>query len=265
MHNTYPIDEPLSVDVFQPFDPKAYLIEYYSYLGEENRALLHFLDAAYARIFTEKQTASVVEFGGGPTIYQLISAARYPVMIDFSDYLDENLGEVQQWLQDLPGQFCWDEFIHHVLDLEGVSAKPLAFQQRKQHIREKVSQLFHCDAKKANPLESNDRSAYDIVSINFVLESITTEMQEWHALFDHVLPLVETHGYLLMCAILGATYYRVGDRFFPAVPITADILEAKLTQLGFSIVLADTINAEHKDAQGYDGICMVLAQRNASL
>src|SRR5437016_4759086 len=86
--------EPLSMDAFVPFDPIAYLREYYNHLGEENRELLRFLDQAYAYIFTEIGTARMLEFGGGPTIYQLISAARYPVSIDFSDYLDSNLARL---------------------------------------------------------------------------------------------------------------------------------------------------------------------------
>src|SRR5262245_17716555 len=87
--------ELLTQDAFKPFDPKAYLREYYSCLGEENRALLRFLNQAYIRIFSEIDTARVLEFGGGPTIYQLISAAQHAVSIDFSDYLDDNLHEVR--------------------------------------------------------------------------------------------------------------------------------------------------------------------------
>ena len=85
---------PLSPSSLASFDPKAYLREYYSRLGEENKALLHFHCKAYACIFGEVDTARMLEFGGGPTIYQLISAAKYPVAIDFSDYLDVNLKEL---------------------------------------------------------------------------------------------------------------------------------------------------------------------------
>src|SRR6266496_4879863 len=92
-------------DTFAPFDPRAYLKEYYSHLGQENQELLHFLNEVYRRIFVELDAARLLEFGGGPTIYQLISAAKYPVSIDFSDYLDTNLKEVQHWLQDRPEQF----------------------------------------------------------------------------------------------------------------------------------------------------------------
>jgi hypothetical protein len=259
--NTCQAYGPLLTDSFEPFHPKVYLREYYSQLGDENRALLHFLTEAYAHIFTEIDTANILEFGGGPTIYQLISAAKYPASIDFSDYLGENLNEVRTWLGDRPEKFPWDEFVRYVLKHEGECSDRCAIEQRMQLIRNKVQRLIYCDAKKTDPLGDWCRSPYDIVSVNFVLESITTEMTEWDLLVDNVVPLVRPQGYLLMCAIVGATYYRVGEHFFPAVPITPEIMERKLTQQHFSIVHIHTIRAEHKDEQGYDGICMVLAKK----
>jgi len=247
-------------DAFKPFDPKAYLREYYSYLGEENRALLRFLSQAYQRIFSEIDTASVLEFGGGPTIYQLISAAQYPVSIDFSDYLDQNLCEVRAWLRDRPEQFSWDAFIQHVLDREGQCADRAAQEQRARLIRSKVKRLINCDAKQSDPLGERRRSAYDIVSVNFVPESITTDMAEWDLLIDNIASLVRAQGYLLICAITGATHYRVGERFFPAAPISAQLLETQLQRQHFSIMLIDSIAAEHTE-QGYAGICMVLAKK----
>jgi len=253
----------LSGDAFDPFNPQAYLREYYSHLGEENRALLHFLNEAYACIFTEKDTARILEFGGGPTLYQIISAAKYPVAIDFSDYLDGNLHEIEIWLQNQPGMFSWDDYIRYVLDREGEPSDFRAREQRAHLIRTKVQRLLSCDAKQADPLGANYRARYDVVSVNFVLESITTEMAEWDRLIDNVTSLVRPDGYLLMCAITGATYYRVGDRFFPAVPISPELLEGKLQQQHFSILRSHAIKAEQKDQQGYDGICMMLARKGA--
>jgi hypothetical protein len=259
--NAYHAHTPRASDTFVPFDPRAYLKEYYSHLGNENRALLHFLDESYARIFTEISAARMLEFGGGPTIYQLISAAKYAVSIDFSEYLDANLNEVQLWLRDAQGQFFWDSFIRYVLDREGVHPHPGAVAQRRQLIRSKIERLIYCDAKEPDPLGPEFRSPYDIVSVNFVLESITTDMAEWNVFVEHVAPLVRPQGYLLMCAIMGASAYRVGQLYFPAVPISPEIMETKLKQQHFSIVLTHSIEAEHKDEQGYDGIFMVLARK----
>jgi len=252
----------LVADTFEPFDPRAYLKEYYSHLGYENQELLRFLDEAYKTIFAELDTARVLEFGGGPTIYQLISAARYPVSIDFSDYLDTNLKEVQTWLQDKPEQFVWDDFVRYVLSREGISAHLCGIEQRKRLLRDKIQRFIHCNAKATDPLISNVQAPYDIVSVHFVLESITTEMTEWDQLVDNIVPLVRSQGYIVMCSILDAQRYRVGEHYFPAVPISPETLETKLKQKGFSIIRMRSIEAEHREVQGYNGICMMLARKD---
>jgi len=264
LHHTYsPYQVPsvLATEPFVPFDPVAYLNEYYSHLGPENQELLHFLHEAYARIFAQLAMARVLEFGGGPTIYQLISAAQYPVSIDFSDYLAVNLTAVHMWLQNRPERFHWDDFIRYVLDHEGEGSDGDAIEKRAQLIRRKVNDLMHCDAKKIHPLGSMCHAQYDIVSINFVLESITTELAEWNRLVDNVEPLIKPQGYVLMSAIIGATQYRIGELFFPAVPISPETITSKLKQKHFSIVCTRCIGAEHKEKQGYEGIFMVLARK----
>lgn len=246
---------------FAQFHARAYLHEYYSHLGEENRALLGFFQRAYAAIFARVGAARLLEFGGGPTIYQLISAAQYPVSIDFSDYLADNLAEVRAWLDDLPGQFDWDDFVRYALACEHQPADQAAVEQRKRLIRSRVSQLLRCDARSAVPLGAP--AAYDVVGINFVLESITQARSEWHALLDNVEPLVQPNGYMLMCAIVGATHYRVGQLYFPAVPITLDDICQQFGRRGFTIVCTHSVAAEHREQQGYDGIGMVLARKGA--
>lgn len=258
-----PAFDPLAAGAFAQFHARAYLLEYYSHLGAENRALMRFLQRSYATIFTQLGAARLLEFGGGPTIYQLISAARYPVKIDFSDYLSENLAEVRSWLDNAPGQFDWDAFVRYALASERQPSGQRAVERRKRQLRERVGQLLYCDAKSPTPLGAVQHAPYDIVGINFVLESITQVRDEWYSLLDHVVPLVRPHGYMLMCAILGATHYRVGQLYFPAVPISQAEIREQLARLGFSVVCAQTVAAEHREQQGYDGIAMVLAKKGA--
>lgn len=257
-----PLDaERAAATTFAQFHAQMYLREYYSCVGAENRALLEFLQRAYAAIFARLGPARLLEFGGGPTIYQLISAAHFPVTIDFGDYLDENLAEVRAWLDDAPGQFEWDEFVRYALACEGRPAGAAAVERRKRLVRSRVSRLLHCDAKSTSPLGTPPPAPYDIVSVNFVLESITQDRDEWHALLDHVAPLIRPGGFMLMSAILGATRYRVGQLYFPAVPITLGDIVGRLAQVGFTSLCTQAVAAEHRDEQGYAGIGMVLARK----
>lgn len=248
---------------YAPFNPQAYLQEYYTHLGAENRALLDFFDQAYAEIFTSIEKARILEFGGGPTIYQLISTARYPVAIDFSDYLDVNLIELATWLHDRPNQFSWDAFIGYVLEREGERASPERVRRRADLIRRKIERLLRCDARLPNPLGADQRAGYDIVSANFVLEAITQDLADWDRLTDHVLTLVKPQGYLIVCTVVGAHSYRVGDLHYPATPITPALVTAKLRRRGFTVIMSQAVEAEQPERHGYDGIAMIVARNDA--
>jgi nicotinamide N-methyltransferase len=245
---------------YTPFNPRMYLQEYYTNLGTENIELLDFFDRAYSYIFSTIKRAGILEFGGGPTIYQLISASKYPVSIDFSDYLSVNLQELTAWLHNSPEQFPWDTFIGHVIAREGAHCTPALIRRRARLIRRKVKHLLHCDARLPDPLGAEYRARYEIVSANFVLEAITQEISDWGELIDHVLPLVKHNGYLIICTVVGASSYRVGELYYPATPITPEIAMAKLRQRNFSIVMTHSIDAEHQERQGYQGIFMIVAQ-----
>jgi hypothetical protein len=79
------------------FDPSAYLQEYYSDIGFENFALLRFLAETFPSI---PKGGRMLEFGGGPTIYPLISAVTRVDEIHFADFLQVNLDEVGRWINE---------------------------------------------------------------------------------------------------------------------------------------------------------------------
>ncbi len=246
---------------YDPFDPQAYLREYYAAVGPENQALLRFFERAYRHIFQTRTQAAILEFGGGPTVYQLISAARQDVSIDISDFLDINLCEFTQWLHNTPDRFAWDAFFAYTLQLEGAKIDGEAVARRADLLRSKINRLLHCDARRAYPLEREFGHCYDIVSANFVLEAISRDVAEWQRMVANVMQLVARDGYVILSSIIGAQHYRVGTRFYPATPLAPEQITSLLCRLGFYICLEHEVEAEHGGLQGYDGLFMVLAQK----
>src|SRR5215210_6087673 len=99
------------------FQALEYLEEYYPdrEIGSENTALLAFYHSACR----ELSGGTWLEIGGGPTLYQLISASTKVGSIVFTDYLGENLATVQSWLEaNKPG--LWRSYIEATLRLEGL-------------------------------------------------------------------------------------------------------------------------------------------------
>ena len=72
----------------------------------------------YSKYHGEWDTTSArpLEFGGGPTIYGLISASGYVSEIVFSDYVEENRKAVEEWKNAGPCGYDWGPYFKYVVE-----------------------------------------------------------------------------------------------------------------------------------------------------
>jgi hypothetical protein len=253
-----PSAAPITQDWTQ-FDPVAYLDEYYGDIGSENLALLSFLAETYRQL---PKGGVLLDFGGGPTIYPLISAVTRVDEIHFCDYLEANLDEVRRWLAADPAAFDWDEFIAKALELEtGAACTDADVLRRATEIRERVTRLLPCDAARS-PAVAGLRTPYDVVLTNFCAESATSDLGTWRRYMANIVSLLKPGGWLVMSALEGATRYSVGPRSFPAVDISERDLVDLLVENGFPrqgiqlrSVPADRVTRDYK------GLVLAAAQK----
>jgi hypothetical protein len=241
------------------FDPRAYLDEYYRDLGAENMALLRF----HAEVFSGlPQGGSLLDFGGGPTIYPLISAAPRVAQIHFTDYLESNLDEVRRWLAGQPDAFDWSDFIRAALELESSERCSAAdVEQRASAIRERVTRLAGCDASRTPPLEY-PHLPYEIVLSNFCAESATSDRAQWQSYMGNIASLLKPGGWLVISALKGATSYAVGSSSFPAVDIAEDDLLELLEDGGFPRKRIELCSVPADRAtRDYQGLILAVAQK----
>lgn len=256
------MSHPVATDYKTEFHPRKYLNEYYDHIGDENSVLLKFLSRAYRHIFSQLPAAKVLEVGGGPTLYQLISLSQYPVEIHFSEYSEANLREVKKWLEKHPRKFPWRKYIRFVHDHEKQQSHLKQLTHREQHLRNKVTKLLSIDLKKNPPFDLDPTIHYDIVSTHFVAESITPHKDIWRSNIETIVNL--TTNYLVMSAIIEANMYQVHTTSFYATPITIQDLQTELQIHGFTIIMDDFVSAEKPESQGYKGLYMVCAQKLAN-
>lgn len=252
---------------FKTFHPKEYLQEYYSHIGDENLELLKFFSQAYTDI---EGNIKMLEFGGGPTVYPLISAAPKVKEIYFADYLDNNIEEVKQWKSNSKDAFCWKKYIKKSLSLEGSSrVTKRKIEERENIIKDKIVKFINCDAYKKDPLGSEYRGYFDVVNANFVAESVTSSMEVWERLVGNICSLLKKDGILIMTAIKDAQYYRIMGKKFPATPIQEEDLIRVLKKLGFEDLNSLFLNSipaevldEHSEGYcGYKGMIFLKVKR----
>ena len=90
------------------YPAKGYLERYKDPRNDPTKCQLHILKAFHS--FYEKHVSgmgdciSLLEFGGGPTVYSLISAAKYVESITFAEYAETNRDEVLLWKNERSGR-----------------------------------------------------------------------------------------------------------------------------------------------------------------
>jgi NNMT/PNMT/TEMT family len=254
------------LDTYATFEAQNYLDEYYATIGPENLALLKFFATAYRDV---PKDSVMLEFSGGPTLYSLISAANSVREIHFSDYLAQNLAEINRWVSGIRKTDIWDRYFEEALRLERRPVTPEAIEERMALLRQKITNLLFCDAFSPTPLEGNHRQVYDVVAANFVAESITESLPQWQSVIGNICSTLRPGGTLIMTALQGANYYSVSDRNYSAVSITEMDLVQALIRAGFrpNSMLIQTITAEtleHGDDgyQGYQGMIFIKAKKS---
>jgi SAM-dependent methyltransferase len=220
-------------DSYSQFRPKEYLDAYYYKVHVANVVLLKFFAKAYSDV---PANSHMLEFSGGPTIHQLISAAPKVKEIHFSDYLKRNLNEVQSWKENSPSAFDWTPFFKKALKLEGEKEiTSRLINNREKMLREKITKFLPCNAFLDDPLGYEAREKYDIVSTNFVPCSITSNKFVWRKLIKHITSLLKPGGIFITTSLRDALWWEFGDAKYPGCAVNETHMINTLTRLGFRV------------------------------
>ncbi len=248
----------MSHNEYENFDPLAYLTEYYQNIGEENAFLLQQLAHAYREF--KDDSLSILEVGGGPTIYQLISAAPKAKIIHFTDYSQANLAEVSRWLQGSSQAFDWRSYIEYAIKAEGAQ-KLDTIKNRETKLKSKIKTLTVFDILN-NRAQKSINTNYDLVSSIFSSDAITHSLAEWENVLKNMLNLVKPSGYLLLVGVFGSKGWISGSSSFVATNLNEDIVKSTLKKNHLKIIRFAKIDSETHGKQGYDGVFFSLSQKS---
>lgn len=241
---------------YSSFFPRDYFNEYYAKLGDENQFLLNFFHREYQNLAKDSR---VLEFGGGPTIYQILSAASAVKEIHFAEYLDANRSEIKKWLKGDVEALNWKPYLDHVSLLNGKEASEHNRRLLEDQVKSKVTEIFECDAYLPNPLINTAEDKFDIVSSNFCLECIDGRENVFVGFIEKIGKLVEKKGKLLLSLLKNAESYQIQNLNFPSFPINEEYIEKLLKSMNFSEIKIDTLHAEAD--QGYEGLITLSARK----
>lgn len=213
---------------FDKFNTKEYLDSFYgSHIG--NPQLLgrfKFLWEQLHKFFTkynfkwDNKTARLLEFGGGPSIAPLISAAPYVDQITFSAYVDSERKEVELWKYRKEDAHDWTSHFKYVVnDVEHILGDDV-WREREELLRKRITTIIPCDALSDNPLLVK-QEPFEIVSTSLCLEAACTSyVPQYKEVTKKMIGLLKPGGFFLITSPERATYYKFGGQKWPCLYVT---------------------------------------------
>ena len=137
------------------FDPKNFIDTYYETYYEQTsgeKGFRQFYIEGQSDVWSHYQRSAIdevrcLEYGGGPTISTLISAALKVDRIVFAEFTEPNREAVLSWIAGKPEAFGWKPVFKGVWDSEGDGSTE-AVLKREEELKKKIKSVVPSDVHK---------------------------------------------------------------------------------------------------------------------
>ena len=230
------VDEYMDQEKYKQFDTKHYLEYFY-------REPDHETIPAYQEIFGQFKDKSlkILEFGGGPSLLQMLIAAPKASEIVFADFVLQNRQEVQQWMQRDPRAFNWRPTIKCILEEEETYGKA-AITEREECLRAAISNVVHCDICAESPIEKGFEGPYNLIHSANCLECICKSIEQWSDFVSKLSKLLTPDGVLVLVTDIGdERIYRAGTIYAKPVKMTEELVMNAINKTGLEVTWSTTV------------------------
>ena len=177
-------------DYDNSFDTKVYLNSVYkAFDGPENveahldfrlKELQKFWSTFEPLKSSKNDTSTLLDFGGGPVIVNLVSAAPKVHRIVVAEYTEANRNAMRLWINGNTDAYDWSPYIKYIVkDLEGnVNKETPSF--RMQELKQKIKSIVPGDITKKPIVELNlmiSTSSLMLYLQRFVLKCVPLVLQ----------------------------------------------------------------------------------------
>ena len=199
----------------------------------------------------DNSTATLLEFGAGPYIHTMISAAPYVSKIYHTDYLEECRREALLWKNKDPKAYDWSPYFQFTVNrLEGQSGMD-AVTKRQELVRSKFKDSLFIDMKSSDPLLPAHLRSFDIIYTGFCIESVISSLEEYKGVIQRLFSLLNPKGYLVMLVSQGCTWYTVNEVKYPTFPIRINEVLTILEEVGYKLHYIESVRKEYEDGVQY--------------
>ena len=183
----------------------------------------------------DKNTATILEFGGGPVISYLISAVVFVKEITFAAYTEEERKEVQLWKDIKDGAHDWSPFFQYVVNKLEQTEKEDAWKEREELLRSRLKSIIPCDITQDRPL-GDCEDKFDIIWTSLCLDAACNTYDQYKLAVKKLVAMLKPKGFLVMLEVEEETFYRVGQVKWKCLFLTLDEIQEALQEAGLMVV-----------------------------
>jgi len=241
---------------------KRYLQTYFTKIDPDERAIIKFLVKNFQKI---KGKPNMLEVGCGPGIQHVLPSVPYVKQIYLTDFLKENIIEIEKWRYKKKGAHDWRKFTKYTLSLEKNNTETINNRERK--LRNKISYLGQCNVLNKKPVKINKK--FGVVGFFYCAEVVTEKKIIWDNVLKKVTELIDSNGHLFMVSVLATHYYVIenDDGSFEKIP-TMYLLKRDfrniLQKLNYNLkeTAIEIIKTPSMSDHGITSIILICAKKN---
>ena len=186
----------------------------------------------------DKNTARLLEFGGGPTLQNLISAVPYINEITFAAHTESERKEIELWKNEKEGAHDWSSHFKYIVnEVENIAGDD-AWREREELLRKRISSVVPCDISWDNPLPI-EHEPFEIVFTSLCLESACKTYTEYKVAIKKLVSLLKPGGFLLVIMAERETFYVDGKRKWSTLYNTFEQAKEAVAEAGTTIYMAE--------------------------
>ena len=234
---------PSGTSFLDEFDAKGFLKTFYTSPTENPNGVIAFYPEPLYKFYTkysskwDNKTARLLEFGGGPVIAPLISAAPYVNQITFAAHTESERKEIELWQNGKDGAHDWSSLFKYVVNkVEHISGDD-AWREREELLRKRITNIIPCDISCDNPIA--EQEPFEIVFTSLCLESACATYEEYKVGVKKLVSLLKPGGFLLMIIVERETFYVDGKKKWSTLYLTLEQAKEALSEAGTAVFVAE--------------------------
>lgn len=252
-------------DYLTNFDPKVYLETYYCKI-EAHMFVPSTLKSQHKIYSTGTVKGKrILDMGSGPTIHNVIPAAKWFDEIILSDYTPANLEAQRKWIYKDNDAADWTQFFKHYSKLNGNgNGNEDDWPKLESELRSKIKQIVPCDVNLANPLHPLKIGMVDAICTSLCIEAASPDVPSYAKALKNVVSLLKPGGMLVLMGVFDNPVYTVGHKVFKCLVMQKQDVHNAIEAAGLKVLkVYDDESVVVDPFAPYKGTAIFLAQKNA--